>query len=99
MSTSGVGVGSLPSGLREHAERQLLGSGLTLADAIELLVGSVLPHGPANGPRAALSAGWHSGDTDPGTHHPGTHHPGTRTGMAPHAPGVVPAPTRPAQEV
>ena len=94
MSTSGVGVGSLPSGLREHAERQLLGSGLTLADAIELLAGSVLPRGPGNGPRAALTAGWHSGDTDPGTHHPGT-----QTGMAPHAPGLAPAPTQPAQEV
>jgi len=94
MSTSGHGVGSLPSGLREHAERQLLGSGLNLADAIELLAGSVLPDGPANGPRAALTAGWHSGDTTPGAHHPAT-----RTGMAPPAPGLVPAPTQPAQEV
>jgi len=94
MSTSGVGVGSLPSGLREHAERQLLGSGLTLADAIELLTGSVLPDGPANGPRAALTAGWHSADTDPDAHHPAT-----PTGMAPPAPGLVPAPTQPAQEV
>ncbi len=94
MGTSGHGVGSLPSGLSEHAERQLLGSGLTLADAIELLAGSVLPDGPANGPRAALTAGWHSGDTDPDAHHPGT-----RTGTPPPAPGLVPAPTQPAQEV
>lgn len=94
MSTLGVGVGSLPSGLREHAERQLLGSGLNLADAVELLAGSVLPDGPANGPRAALTAGWHSGDTDPDADHPGI-----RTGMAPPAPGVVPAPNQPLQEV